>query len=154
MNQKKIMKDTSTPTATTTAASVSATLKTWEPKTWNPSKPYTYSANSVKEEEEYSEDEYYEDDYDYDETDDEEFKKLSPLGIDPPVSSFWDMINYRFLTTETNLKALYIFCCLFTTSSVKLFVVNVHIFIYTCVFRKKEKQPSQNLSHFENESTF
>ena len=35
-----------------------------------------------------------------------------------------DMINYRFLTTETNLKALYIFRCLFTTSSVKLFVVN------------------------------
>ena len=27
------------------------------------------------------------DDYDYDESDDEEFKKLSPLGIDPPVSS-------------------------------------------------------------------
>ena len=26
------------------------------------------------------------DDYDYDESDDEEFKKLSPLGIDPPVS--------------------------------------------------------------------
>ena len=79
------MKDTTT----TTAASVSATLKTWEPKTWNPSKPYTYSANSVKEEEEeaYDEDEYYEDDYDYDESDDEEFKKLSPLGIDPPVSS-------------------------------------------------------------------
>ena len=90
MNQKKIMKDTSTPIATTTPASVSATLKTWEPKTWNPSKPYTYSANSVKEEEdeEYSEDEYYEDDYDYDESDDEEFKKLSPLGIDPPVSSW------------------------------------------------------------------
>ena len=75
-------------TTTTTTASVSATLKTWEPKTWNPSKPYTYSANSVKEEEEaYDEDEYYEDDYDYDESDDEEFKKLSPLGIDPPVSS-------------------------------------------------------------------
>merc|ERR1739838_250494 len=84
MNQKKIMKDTAT-TATTTAASVSPTLKTWEPKTWNPSKPYTYSANSVKEEdEEYDEDEYYEGDYDYDESDDEEFKKLSPLGIDPP----------------------------------------------------------------------
>ena len=27
------------------------------------------------------------DDYDYDESDDEDFKKLSPLGIDPPVSS-------------------------------------------------------------------
>ena len=64
------------------------------------------------------------------------------------------LINYRFLTTETNLKALYIFRCLFTTSSVKLFVVNVQIFVYNCVFRKKEKQHSQNLSHFENESTF
>ena len=34
-----------------------------------------------------------------------------------------DLINYRFLATETNLKALYIFRCFFTTSSVKLFVV-------------------------------
>ena len=67
---------------------------------------------------------------------------------------FFDIINYRFLTTETNLKALYIFRCLFTTSSVKLFVVNVQIFVYNCVFWKKEKQHSQNLSHFENESTF
>ena len=49
----------------------------------------------------------------------------------PPV------MNYRFLTTETNLKALYIFSCLFTTSSVKLFVVNVQIFVW-----KKEKQHS------------
>ena len=65
-----------------------------------------------------------------------------------------DIMNYRFLTTETNLKALYIFRCLFTTSSVKLFVVNVQIFVYHCVFRKKEKQHSLNLSHFKNESTF
>ena len=34
----------------------------------------------------YEEDEYYEDDYEYEETDDEDLKKLSPLGIDPPVS--------------------------------------------------------------------
>ena len=66
----------------------------------------------------------------------------------------FDIINYRFLTTETNLKALCIFRCLFTTSSVKLFVVNVQIFVYNCVFPKKDKQHSQNLSHFENESTF
>ena len=33
-------------------------------------------------------------------------------------------MNYRFLTTETNLKASYIFRCLFTASSVKLFVVS------------------------------
>ena len=51
------------------------------------------------------------------------------------------------MTTETNLKALYIFRCLFTTSSVKLFIVNVQIFVYNCVFWKKEKQHSQNLSH-------
>ena len=77
-----------------------------------------------------------------------------PISHIKPEPVIPDIINYRFLTTETNLKALYIFCCLFTTSSVKLIVVNVHIFIYTCVFRKKEKQPSQNLSHFENEITF
>ena len=41
-----------------------------------------------------------------------------------------------------------------TTLSVKLFVVNVQIFVYNCVFWKKEQQQSQNLSHFENESTF
>ena len=63
-------------------------------------------------------------------------------------------LKYRFLTTETNSKALYIFRCLFTTSSVKLFVVNVQIFVYNCVFWKKEKQHSRNLSHFENESAF
>ena len=35
----------------------------------------------------YKEDEYYEDDdYEYDDSDDEELNKLSPLGIDPPVS--------------------------------------------------------------------
>ena len=56
------------------------------------------------------------------------------------------------MTTETNLKALYIFRCLFTTSSVKLFVVNVQIFVYNCVSRKKEKQHSQNLSNFEKKN--
>ena len=45
--------------------------------------------------------------------------------------------NYRFLTTETNFKALYIFCCLLPSKS-----------IYS------ECTDSQNLSHFENESTF
>ena len=49
------------------------------------------------------------------------------------------------MTNETNLKALYIFRCISTTSSVKLFVVTVHIFVYiffvyNCVFRKKEKK--------------
>ena len=32
--------------------------------------------------------------------------------------------------------------------------MNVQIFVYNCVFLKKEKQHSQNLSHFENESSF
>ena len=64
------------------------------------------------------------------------------------------IINHRFLTTETNWKTLYIFHGLFTTSSVKLFVLNVQSFVYNCVFRKREKQRSPNLSHFENESTF
>ena len=67
-------------------------------------------------------------------------------------SGYLDVMNYRFPTTETNLKALYIFCCFNTTLSVNLFVVTVQIFVYNCVFRKKEKQHSRNLSHFENES--
>ena len=66
------------------------------------------------------------------------------------------VIDYRQLKTETNLKALYIYiyCCLFIASSVKLFVVKLQIFVYNCVFWKKEKQHSQNLSHFEKKSTF
>ena len=78
------------------------------------------------------------------------------------------IINYRFLTTETNLKTLYIyFVVFFTTSSVKLFVVNVKIFVYNCVFGKKEKEIlmksftfwkwkhiSKKEPHFGNESSF
>ena len=67
---------------------------------------------------------------------------------------FTGIINFRFLKTETNLKGLYIFRFLFTTSSAKLFVVNAQTSVYNCVFWKKEKLLSQNLSHFENESTF
>ena len=63
-------------------------------------------------------------------------------------------INYRFLTTETNLKSSYIFHCLFTTSSVKLLVLNVQIFVYNCVIWKKEKQHLQNLSHLEMKAHF
>ena len=70
---------------------------------------------------------------------------VSLYSLGAPSVSY--IINYRFLTTETNLKTLYIFHCLFTTSSVKLFVVNVQIFVYNCVSQKKEKQHSQNLSH-------
>ena len=46
---------------------------------------------------------------------------------------FTGIMNYRFLTTETNSKALYIFRCSVTTSSVKLFLVTeltVQIFVY------------------------
>merc|ERR1712241_1132728 len=63
---------------TTVPAPVVQTLKTW-----SPSKPFSYNANRVKDDD-YEEDEYYEDDYEYEETDDEDLKKLSPLGIDPP----------------------------------------------------------------------
>ena len=50
------------------------------------------------------------------------------------------IIDYRLLTTETKLNALYIFHCLFSTSLVKLFVVNVHVFVYNIVGRKKKKK--------------
>ena len=53
------------------------------------------------------------------------------------------IVNYRFLTTEINLKALCIFRCFFTTSSVKLFVVTRQIFfVYNCVVWKKEEHHS------------
>ena len=58
------------------------------------------------------------------------------------------LINYRFLTTETNLKALYIFRCLFTTSSVKLFVVNaIYWFLFTIVFLGKRKENIHQTFH-------
>ena len=70
------------------------------------------------------------------------------------------------MTTETNLKALYIFHCLFTTSSVKLFVVNVQI-LFTVLFFGKEKKNTHKTfhilkmkahfekePHFENESSY
>ena len=60
------------------------------------------------------------------------------------------MINCRFLTTETNSKTLYI--SWFLPPHQKLFLVTVQIFVYKSLFTMKKK--SQNLSHFENESTF
>ena len=73
-------------------------------------------------------------------------------------------MNFRFLTIETNLKALYIFLCLFRTLSVKLFVVNVQIFVYDCLFGKKNNNTHKNFyvlkmkahseTHFENENMF
>ena len=54
-----------------------------------------------------------------------------------------DIINYRFLTTETNLKALYIFRCFFYNLISKAICSDctdfcLQIFVYNCVFRKKE----------------
>ena len=61
----------------------------------------------------------------------------------------FDLINYRFLTTEIDLKALYIFRCFITTLSVKLFVVTLQIFVYEFLltivfFEKRKKKNSQN----------
>ena len=74
------------------------------------------------------------------------------------------------MTTETNLKALYIFRWFFTTSSVKLFVVTVQIFVYkflfTIVFFAKGKNTHETFHilkmktlfekepHFGNENSF
>ena len=66
-------------------------------------------------------------------------------------------MNYRFLTTETNSKALYIYIhiLLFVRNLVsKAICSECTDFVYNCVFQKKEKQHSLNLSDFENESTF
>ena len=67
------------------------------------------------------------------------------------------IMNYRFSTTETNLKALYIFHCFLTTSSVNLFLVTVKIlftnFCLQLCFSENGKRHSRNLSHFENENT-
>ena len=56
-------------------------------------------------------------------------------------------MNYRFLATET----LYTFRCFFTTSSVKLFVVTIQIFVYkflfTIVFVGKRKNNTQETFH-------
>ena len=45
------------------------------------------------------------------------------------------IMNYRFLTTETNSKALFIYFVVL----LQLFLVTILIFVYNCVFRKKEK---------------
>jgi hypothetical protein len=85
------------------------------------------------------------------------FPARDPPNLDD--NDLGNIITYRFLKTETNLKALYIFRCFFTTSPVKLFKVTVQSFVYQFLFTieffwKKEKKHSRNLSHFVNESTF
>ena len=85
----------------------------------------------------------------HDETGSESPPSYNQLNYNDNLTRFFNRykkLNYRFLTTETNLKALYIFHCLFLTSSVKLFVVNVQI-LFT-IFQKKEKQHSQNFFTF------
>ena len=65
-----------------------------------------------------------------------------PLTINPGI------MNYKFLTTETNSKALYICNSLFfnTTSSVKLFLVTVQIFVYKSLFTMFFKKRRINLT--------
>ena len=64
-------------------------------------------------------------------------------------------MNYRFLTTETNLKALYIYISLFVHN-----LISKAIFVYNCVFRKKEKNTHETFhilkmkTHFEKEPRF
>ena len=61
-----------------------------------------------------------------------------------------DILNYRFLTTETNLKACYIFHNLIS----KAICSECTDFCLQLSFSEKGKQYTQNLSHFENKSTF
>ena len=66
-----------------------------------------------------------------------------------------DIINYRFLTTETNLKAVYIFCCCFLHNLIsKAICSDCTDFCLQLCFSEKGKKHSRNLSHFENENTF
>ena len=76
------------------------------------------------------------------------------------------MINYRFLTTETNLKALYIFCCCFLHNLISKAICSdctdfcLQIFVDNCVFRKKEKKTHETFhilkmkTHFKKEPHF
>ena len=70
------------------------------------------------------------------------FKEIA-MKPKQPTHITLNIINHRFLTTEANLKGLNIFRCSFTTSSVKLFVVTVQIFVskflFTIVFFQKGK---------------
>ena len=56
------------------------------------------------------------------------------------------IMNYRFLTTETNSKALYIL--LFFYNLISKAICSdctdfcLQIFVYNCIFRKKEKNNS------------
>ena len=62
--------------------------------------------------------------------------------------------NYKFLTTETNSKASYIYFIVFNiNSSVKLLEVTVQIFclqnfVYNCVFGKMKKNSMKPFTSF------
>ena len=71
------------------------------------------------------------------------------------------IINYRFLTIETNLETLYYILRCFFTTSVKLFLMSKCFYLFTnfCLwlcFSEKGKRHSRNLvePHFENENMF
>ena len=77
-----------------------------------------------------------------------------------------DIINYRFWTTETNLKALYIYFVIFLHNLISKAICSdctgfcLQIFVYNCVFRKKEKYTHKTFhilkmkTHFEKEPHF
>ena len=63
--------------------------------------------------------------------------------------------NHRFLTTETNSKALHIFFCFLHNLISKAFCSDFTNFCLQLHFLEKgKKKHPQNLSHFENENTF
>ena len=81
-----------------------------------------------------------------------------------------DIINYRFLTTETNLKALYIFPIFYNLISKTICSdcadFCIQIYVYNCVFGKsknnthktfhflKMKEDFKKEPDFGNESSF
>ena len=73
------------------------------------------------------------------------------------ISTKEDIMNYRFLTTETNSKALYIFRCFLTQPLISKAIFSdctdlcLQIFVYN-VFRKKEKNPHETFHIFKMNS--
>ena len=68
------------------------------------------------------------------------------------------MINHRFLTTETNLKALYILLLVYNLISKAICSdctdFCLQIFVYICVFWKKEKQHHATFHILETKAHF
>ena len=72
-------------------------------------------------------------------------------------------MNYRFLTTETNLKALYIYILLFFYNLIIVVTINIFVyeFLFTTVFFGKRKNNTHETfhilkmkAHFEKEPHF